>query len=223
MAAKRDLTDLVPAYPVNYKASSSQAFFCLARIHQGKRIKPLRFLEVLRGEMRIAHGHRQALMPQDALKGQHVTAAHHEVARKGVTKTVRHLPFRQTDACALDCLPECRPGPPHVEQQSDCCALSGVISKSSTPCGNAFKLTLARDCCQPTVGCTDHATRLGMALDRRLHLHELPDFSAVSHRASGSSQAGRSGYSGGSSLKGPSRSKPSKSSSSSDKSWMPIA
>ena len=48
---------------------------------------------MIRRQVRIAHGHDQAGMAQDALQGEDVPAVLDEVAREGVAKRMGACPF----------------------------------------------------------------------------------------------------------------------------------
>lgn len=56
-----------------------------------QRVKFPCFLQVFGCQVRIPHGHRQALMPQNPLQCKDVAAGHHEVTRKSVPQYMGHL------------------------------------------------------------------------------------------------------------------------------------
>lgn len=51
--------------------------------------------QMIRSQVRVPHGHRQTLVPQDPLQSQDVAPRHHEVAGERVAQHVRHLSHRQ--------------------------------------------------------------------------------------------------------------------------------
>lgn len=50
--------------------------------------------EVIGREVRIAHGHLDVAVAQDALQSDDVPALHHVMAGEGVAEDVGHLPWR---------------------------------------------------------------------------------------------------------------------------------
>jgi len=46
-------------------------------------------LQVIRSQVRIAHGHGQSGVAQDLLQGQNIPAVHHEPTREGVSQHMR--------------------------------------------------------------------------------------------------------------------------------------
>lgn len=61
-------------------------------------------LQMVGGQVGIAHRHRQVRVPEGALKHKDVAAIHHEVRCKGVTQNVCELSFLQLNARALNAI-----------------------------------------------------------------------------------------------------------------------
>lgn len=65
---------------------------CLARANH--RPKANRILQMIRRQVRVAHGHGQAGMTQDFLQGEDVPSVLDEVAGEGVAQGMGGLAFR---------------------------------------------------------------------------------------------------------------------------------
>lgn len=63
-------------------------------------------LQVIRSQMRIAHGHGQRLMAQDFLQGQDVSTVHHEATSKRMPQNVGGLTSRQNQIGSVQGLVE---------------------------------------------------------------------------------------------------------------------
>lgn len=64
--------------------------------------------QMIRRQVRVAHGHRDRRVSQDPLQAENVTTGHHVMTGKGVPQDVGHL-ARCIEAATLVCTPKGRP------------------------------------------------------------------------------------------------------------------